>query len=74
MGIQWIRFGENSAGPEVQSDSFPGVLDQHDASGQFGSDALLADPLHPGTAARMAKNSTVGSWRLRSNCNNEYVK
>ena len=56
MGIQWIRFGENS-GPEVQSDSFPGVLDQHDASGQFGSDALLADPLHPGTAARMA------AWR-----------
>ena len=35
---------------EVQSDSFPGVPDQHDASWQSGADALLAGPLHPGTA------------------------
>ena len=33
---------------EVQSDSFTRIFDQHDASGQFSLDALLADPLHTG--------------------------
>ena len=33
---------------EVQSDSLTRIFDQHDASGQFSLDALLADPLHTG--------------------------